>query len=285
MSAADRPRTADRPRAAVSGLAAIAALALALGATGCSAVGGAGGGRTTTTLTVYAAASLQEPFEELGEQFEADHEGVDVEFSFAGSSTLVEQIQQGAPADVFASADTSTMDELVDAGLEAADPVAFTSNTLMIAVPAGNPAGVTDLASLTENGIDLVVCAPAVPCGAAAETVERAAGVDLSPVSEEQSVTDVLNKVSSGEADAGLVYFTDVAKAGDEVEGIAFPESDSAVNTYPITTVEDSAQPELGQEFVDLVTGETGQQVLGEHGFGEPGADSGTGTGTDTGRD
>lgn len=281
MSAADRPRTADRPRAAVSGLAAIAALALALGATGCSAVGGAGGGRTTTTLTVYAAASLQEPFEELGEQFEADHEGVDVEFSFAGSSTLVEQIQQGAPADVFASADTSTMDELVDAGLEAADPVAFTSNTLMIAAPAGNPAGVTDLASLAENGIDLVVCAPAVPCGAAAETVERAAGLDLSPVSEEQSVTDVLNKVSSGEADAGLVYVTDVAKAGDEVEGIAFPESDSAVNTYPITTVEDSAQPELGQEFVDLVTGETGQQVLGEHGFGDPGAGTGTGTGRD----
>lgn len=260
---------ARRSRAVVAGLAATAALAL--GAAGCSG-GGDGGGGGRTTLTVYAAASLQEPFEDLGEQFEADHEGVDVEFSFAGSSTLVEQIQQGAPADVFASANTSTMDTLVDAELQAVDPVDVTTNTLMIAVPAGNPAGVTDLTSLTGDGINLVVCAPEVPCGAAAEAVEEAAGLDFSPVSEEQSVTDVLNKVSSGEADAGLVYVTDVKKAGDDVEGIAFPESDSAVNSYPITTVKDSAHPELGQEFVDLVAGETGQQVLGEYGFGEPDA-------------
>ncbi|MGO3313895.1 MAG: molybdate ABC transporter substrate-binding protein [Brachybacterium tyrofermentans] len=263
-----------RSRAAVACLVATAALALTLGAAGCSTVGGgpdaAEGDAGPTTLTVYAAASLQEPFEDLGEQFEADHEGVDVEFSFAGSSTLVGQIQQGAPADVFASANTSNMDKLVDADLQAADPVEFTTNTLMIAVPAGNPAHVTDLASLTGDEINLVVCAPEVPCGAAAEAVERAAGVDFSPVSEEQSVTDVLNKVSSGEADAGLVYVTDVKKAGDGVEGIAFPESDSAVNTYPITTVKGSAQPELGQEFVDLVTGESGQQMLGGYGFGEP---------------
>ncbi|WP_122941535.1 molybdate ABC transporter substrate-binding protein [Brachybacterium sp. EE-P12] len=242
---------------------AAAAAAITLTAVSC----GSGGTAEPTILQVFAAASLQEPFEELGEQFEAEHEDVAVEFTFAGSSTLVEQIQQGAPADVFASADEKNMDKLAEAGLEAAEPVDFASNTLMIAVPAGNPAGITDLASLT-GGVNLVVCAPEVPCGAATTTVQEAAGLELSPVSEEQSVTDVLNKVTSGEADAGLVYVTDVAKAGDAAEGIEFPESQEAVNTYPITTVDGSTNPELGQEFVDLVTGEEGQQVLAEHGFG-----------------
>jgi molybdate transport system substrate-binding protein len=247
--------------------AATAALALAAGCGGGSGDTDAEDAPVATTLQVFAAASLQEPFEELGEQFESEHEGVSVEFNFAGSSTLVEQIQQGAPADVFASADEKNMDKLTEAGLEAADPVDFTSNTLMIAVPAGNPAGVTDLASLTGD-VNLVVCAPEVPCGAATTTVEEAAGLEFSPVSEEQSVTDVLNKVTSGEADAGLVYVTDVAKAGDAALGIEFPEAQEAVNTYPITTVEDSANPELGQEFQDLVTGETGQEVLAGYGFG-----------------
>lgn len=247
---------------------AAAAAAIALTAAACGSGGSAEDpAAAPVTLRVFAAASLQEPFEELGEQFESEHEGVTVEFSFAGSSTLVEQIQQGAPADVFASADTKNMDKLTDAGLEEADPVAFTTNTLRIAVPAGNPAGVTDLASLTGE-LNLVVCAPEVPCGAATGTVEEAAGLEFAPVSEEQSVTDVLNKVTSGEADAGLVYVTDVEKAGDAVEGIDFPEAQEAVNTYPITTVDGSASPELGQEFVDLVTGDEGQEVLAGYGFG-----------------
>ncbi|MGO1283516.1 MAG: molybdate ABC transporter substrate-binding protein [Brachybacterium sp.] len=224
----------------------------------------------SVTLQVFAAASLQEPFEELGEQFEAQHEGVEVQFNLAGSSTLVEQIQQGAPADVFASADTSTMGTLVDAGLHSAAPVDFTSNTLMIAVPAGNPAEVSDLSSLTADNLNLVVCAPQVPCGAATATVQEAAGLELAPVSEEQSVTDVLHKITSGEADAGLVYVTDVLRAGDSVEGIAFPEAASAVNRYPITTVKDAENAELGQEFVDLVRGESGQAVLEEYGFTAP---------------
>ncbi|MGP5054704.1 molybdate ABC transporter substrate-binding protein [Brachybacterium paraconglomeratum] len=247
---------------------AAAAAAIALTAAACGSGGSAEDpAAPPVTLRVFAAASLQEPFEELGEQFESEHEDVTVEFSFAGSSTLVEQIKQGAPADVFASADTKNMDKLTDAGLDAADPVDFTTNTLRIAVPAGNPAGVTDLASLTGD-LNLVVCAPEVPCGAATETVEEAAGLEFAPVSEEQSVTDVLNKVTSGEADAGLVYVTDVEKAGDAVEGIDFPEAHEAVNTYPITTVDGSANPELGQEFVDLVTGEEGQEVLAGYGFG-----------------
>src|SRR5699024_1141842 len=210
----------------------------------------------------------QEPFEEMAEAFEAEHDEVEVALNVAGSSTLVQQIQQGAPADVFAAADPETMVELVDSGLEAAAPVDFTSNTQTIAGPAGNPAGVTDLSSLAQEGLDRVVCAPAVPCGAAAETVEQAAGLEFTPVSEEQSVTDVLNKVTSGEADAGLVYVTDVRRGGDAVEGIAFPEAEEAVNVYPITTVEGAEHAELGQEFVDLVGGEVGQSILDEYGFG-----------------
>ena len=246
---------------------AAAAAAIALTAAACGSGGPAEDpAAAPVTFHVFAAASLQEPFEELGEQFESEHEGVTVEFSFAGSSTLVEQIQQGAPADVFASADTTNMDKLTDAGLDAADPVDFTTNTLRIAVPAGNPADVTDLASLTGD-LNLVVCAPEVPCGAATGTVEEAAGLEFAPVSEEQSVTDVLNKVTSGEADAGLVYVTDVKKAGDAAWGIDFPESDAAVNIYPITTVKGTENAELGQEFVDLVRREDGQELLAGYGF------------------
>ncbi|PMC75450.1 MULTISPECIES: molybdate ABC transporter substrate-binding protein [unclassified Brachybacterium] len=222
------------------------------------------------TLQVFAAASLQLPFEELGQLFEAQQEGVSVSFTFAGSSTLVEQIQHGAPADVFAAADERTMHKLTDQDLHGAEPIAFATNTLMIAVPPGNPADITDLASLAQLGVNLVVCAPEVPCGAATQQVEQAAGLSFSPVSEEQSVTDVLGKVTSGEADAGLVYATDVRKAGDAVEGITFPQAEDAVNIYPITTVKDSADPALAQEFVDLVTSEDGQRALAEHGFAGP---------------
>lgn len=243
----------------------VAAIVLLL--PGCGGPASPADGPGPLTLQVYAAASLQQPFEEIGEEFSAQHEGVEVRFNFAGSSTLLTQIRQGAPADVFAAADTATMDRLGEAGLQGADPVAFTSNTLMIAVPPGNPAGVTDLSSLTTDGLRLVVCAPAVPCGAATESVQEAAGVELTPVSEEQSVTDVLNKVTLGEADAGLVYATDVRQAGEQVVGIAFPEAQQAVNLYPITTVKGAEGAALGADFVELVTGERGQEILAEHGF------------------
>jgi molybdate transport system substrate-binding protein len=193
---------------------------------------------------------------------------VKVEFSFGGSSDLVTQIQEGAPADVFASADTATMDKLVGDDLAGADPQDFATNTLEIVVPPGNPAGVTSFQDLAEKGLNLVICAPEVPCGAAARSVAENAGVTLSPVSEEQSVTDVLAKVTSGEADAGLVYVTDVKAAGDQVEGITFPESGSVVNTYPIAPVQGTDQADLAQEFVELVLGDTGQKILGDAGFG-----------------
>ncbi len=193
-----------------------------------------------------------------------------MEFNFAGSSDLVATIQQGADADVVASADIANMDKLVADDLLGDDPENFASNTLQIAVPPGNPAGITTLADLTKDGVNLVICAPEVPCGSAAGKVEDASGLDFEPVSEEQTVTDVLNKVITGEADAGLVYVTDVIAAGDEVEGIEFPESGSAVNIYPIATIDGCDEADLAQEFADLVLGVTGQTALAEAGFAKP---------------
>ncbi|MFC7879673.1 molybdate ABC transporter substrate-binding protein [Isoptericola sp. NPDC057391] len=249
------------------GAAALAVTALA--GCGTSASGADGEDAGTTTLTVFAAASLKGSFEDLAVQFEAAHDGVDVQLGFAGSSDLVAQIQQGAPADVFASADTATMDRLVADDLVGA-PQDFATNTLEIAVPPGNPAGVESLQDLADPDVKLVLCAPEVPCGAASAKVADAAGLDLRPVSEEQSVTDVLGKVTAGEADAGLVYVTDVAAAGDDVEGVEFAESAEAVNTYPIAPVADADQAELAQEFVDLVLSDDGQRTLAGFGFAGP---------------
>lgn len=229
---------------------------------------GAGGAEEDRRLTVFAAASLTTAFEEIADEFEASHPEVDVELVLGGSSDLVAQITEGAPADVFASADEATMANLVSAGLAATEPRPFATNTLRIAVPPGNPAGVEELADLARPGLRLVVCAPEVPCGAATREVAARAGVGLSPVSEEQSVTDVLGKVTSGEADAGVVYRTDVRAAGDAVAGISFPESSSVVNLYPVATVAGSEEPDLAQQFVDLVAGETGQSILRRAGFG-----------------
>jgi len=252
------------------GAAAAALLASTVAACGSDDSGDSSASDESKTLTVYAAASLTSSFEEIGNQFEADHEGVTVKFSFAGSSDLVAQIQQGAPADVFASADTNNMDKATADDLVEGDPVDFATNTLEIAVPPDNPAGVASLEDVAKSGTKVVVCAAEVPCGAAAQGVEEAAGVDIKPVSEEQSVTDVLNKVTTGEADAGLVYVTDVKAAGDKVKGIAFPESSSVVNTYPIGALADSKNKGLAQAFVDLVTGDAGQQVLADAGFAKP---------------
>ncbi len=226
-------------------------------------------GSRDTTLTVFAAASLKEPFTELGTEFEADHDGVEVRFGFAGSSDLVAQVQQGAGADVVATADEANMakltaDDLVD------EPRLFATNTLMAAVPPGNPGGVASVHDLADLDLKLVVCAPEVPCGAATVRLEEVAGIDLHPVSEEQSVTDVLNKVIAGEADAGVVYVTDVEGAGDRVEGIDLPEARGVVNRYPVATVAATDHAGPAQEFVDLVTGDQGRQVLADAGFGTP---------------
>ena len=244
------------------GIALVGALSVALVA-GCGS-----DDNDKQTVTVFAAASLKNTFTELEKQFEADNKDTDLVFNFAGSSDLAAQLDSGARADVFASADTNNMKKVTDAGLAAGTPVNFATNTLTIVVAPGNPNGIVSFADLTKPGVSVVVCAPAVPCGNATKKVEDATGTDISPVSEEQSVTDVLNKVTSGQADAGVVYVTDAAAAGDNVTAVPFAESSGAVNTYPIVTLKDSADATLAQKFVDLVTGPKGQDVLSKAGFG-----------------
>ncbi|MEX0427649.1 molybdate ABC transporter substrate-binding protein [Nocardioides sp. DS6] len=229
----------------------------------------ASGGSDTTTLTVFAAASLTDTFTEIKKEFEAAHPGVDVKLDFDGSSTLVSQIQGGAPADVFASADTANMDKLTQDG-SAQAPKDFATNVLEIATPPDNPAHITSFADLGKSGVKVVVCAPEVPCGAATQQMEQKTGVTIKPVSEEQSVTDVLGKITSGEADAGLVYVTDVTSAGDQVKGVPFPQSSKVVNTYPIATLKDAKNADLAEQFVDFVLGSDGQKVLKNAGFGQP---------------
>jgi molybdate transport system substrate-binding protein len=222
------------------------------------------------TLTVFAAASLAETFTALAERFEADNPGVDVVLNLGASSDLAQQIVNGAPADVFAAASEATVTTVADAGLVDGGPDVFATNVLQIATAPGNPEGIAAFADLARPDLTVVVCAPQVPCGAAVEKVEAVTGVNLSPASEEPDVRSTLGKVTTGEADAGLVYLTDVAAAGDEVEGVAFPEAAEAVTTYPIATIAGAPQAELATRFRDLVIAETGRTVLEDAGFGTP---------------
>lgn len=269
-------------RAAVPALAVLLPVVLS----GCAPAGSPDAGTRSGTatgsgtkpagaITIFAAASLKQTFTELAHTFEAEHPGTTVTLSFAGSSDLASQINQGAPVDVFASADTANMQKVQDAGLTDGTPEDFATNTLAIAVPPGNPAKVASLQDLARPGIKLVTCARQVPCGAATAKVAEAARVALSPVSEENAVTDVLGKVTSGEADAGLVYGTDIKAAGTKVAGVQFPEAGSAVNTYPIAGVANGRNRATAQAFVDLVTGPEGQKVLAAAGFGPGGSGPG----------
>ncbi len=256
----------NRTRAALA-----AAVVLALAGCSNSAPGiPADAEQVSGSITVFAAASLETTFTRLAERFERDHPGSSVEFSFAGSSDLAAQIVAGAPADVLATADERTMSIVTDAALVRDAPQGFASNRLQIAVPPDNPAAVSSLADLARDDVVSVVCAPQVPCGAAAQKVQSAAGVTITPASEELSVTDVLGKVSSGEADAGLVYVTDVLAAEGRVLGIEFPESASAVNTCMIAGITGSSADPVADAFIDLVTGATGRAALKAAGFGDP---------------
>lgn len=220
-------------------------------------------------LTVFAAASLGPTLTELAERFEREHEGVDVVLALGGSSDLAAQIIEGAPADVFAAADERTMRTVTDAG-EAQDPAVFATNTLQVVTPAGDPERIASIRDLARPGLKVVLCAPQVPCGAASRTLLDGAGVAVAPASEEQSVTDVLGKVISGEADAGLVYVTDVRTAGDAVRGVEVPESAATRNRYPIAVLRNADDAGLAGEFVAFVTGDTGRSVLAEAGFEVP---------------
>jgi molybdate transport system substrate-binding protein len=228
---------------------------------------GAGPGGLTGTLTVFAAASLTDVFTDLGDRLVDDNPDLDVQFNFAGSSALATQITQGAPADVFASANEQQMAVVTDAGLADGEPAVFTENVLEIAVPDGNPAGITGLADFAREDLTLAVCAPDVPCGAAAEEVFGLAGIAAVPDTLEEDVRAALTKVELGEVDAALVYASDVASAGDAVEGIAFPEAEEAVNEYPICTLAAAPNPDAATAFVELVRSDEGRQALQDAGF------------------
>ncbi|EFC85451.1 molybdate ABC transporter substrate-binding protein [Parafrankia sp. EUN1f] len=219
-------------------------------------------------ITVLAAASLTETFTTLGKQFEAAHPGTTVTFSFAASSALAQQINSGAPADVFASASAKNMTEVVDAG-NATGPTTFATNSLEIAVPADNPAKIDEIGDLDEAGVKVALCEAQVPCGVAATTVLDKAGEKVTPVTYGADVKAVLTSVSLGEVDAGLVYRTDVASADPKkVIGVEIPADVNAKTSYPIVALKESKDAETAKAFVDYVLSADGTKVLTEAGFG-----------------
>lgn len=238
-------------------------MCLALALAGCGTGGGDG------SITVFAAASLTDAFGAIADGFEAENPGVSVTLNFAGSSSLREQIRQGAPADVFASANPAVMRELVDAGaVDAPEP--FASNTLEIVVPAGNPGGVDSLDDFADESLLVGLCAEEVPCGEFARRVLALSGVEASLDTNEPDVRALLTKIGAGELDAAIVYRTDVLAGGGDVEGIEIPEMQNAVASYPVAVVADSDRRDVAGAFVDFVLGEDGQTILREHGFGRP---------------
>ncbi len=220
-------------------------------------------------LTIFAAASLTASFTELATEFSSNNPGVTVNpISFDGSSTLATQIIEGAPTDIFASADEANMQKVN--ALLAGSPTPFASNVLQIAVQPGNPLGISRLLDLAEPGVQVVLCAPEVPCGAASHTLLNVESIELKPVSEEQNVKAVLTKVRLGEADAGLVYVTDVKAAAGAVDGVTIAGADRASNTYPIAAIKASKNPTAATAFVVFVLSERGQAILAKYGFSSP---------------
>ncbi|WP_017581171.1 molybdate ABC transporter substrate-binding protein [Nocardiopsis valliformis] len=236
------------------------------------------GGALSGELTVMAAASLTDVFAEIAEDFQEQHPSVEITFNFAGSSELAQQINSGAPADVFAAANTSTMEQVVDGeGLDARwaaehgeDGLVFATNTLQIAVPPANPAGIESLSDLAGGDVQVAFCAEEVPCGSATATALEASGLDITPVTYEEDVRSVLTKVEMDEVDAGLIYATDVISAEGRVEGLDFPEAREAINDYPIGVLANSAAPELAAAWVEAVSSAKGVAVLDDAGFGTP---------------
>lgn len=219
------------------------------------------------TVTVLAAASLTESFETLADQLRDTYPDLEIVYSFGPSSGLVEQLLAGAPADLLATADTATMDDAVAGGVVDGEPQVFARNTLALAVPAGNPGGVTGLADLANPGLRVAICEPQVPCGAAAQRLLDAAGVTAAPDTLTTDVKEAASLVALGEADAALVYRTDVAAEGDAVETVDVPEADTVVNEYPVAVVADARNPDAAQALVDAITGEPGQGILDAAGF------------------
>lgn len=246
-------------------LAAVALLAAACG--GQSSLGGGSGSASPAEIKVFAAASLTAAFNKIGQDFTAANPHTKVTFNFAGSQALATQIQQGAPADVFASADTTNMDKVKDL---VATPQNFASNLLQIVVGKGNPRAVRGLADLTNPDLKVVLAAPDVPAGKYARQALDAQHVTVRPVSLEDNVKSVVTKVALGEADAGIVYVTDVTAGGDKVSGVDIPNDQNVPATYPIATVKAGGHQSQAQAFVDMVRSGHGQQILESFGFRPP---------------
>lgn len=222
-------------------------------------------GSSSKTITVFAAASLKEPFTQLKASFEASHPGVTIVFNFGGSPDLVQGVNSGAPADVLATASLKTMSQATSA----ISPKTFATNTMEIAVPLSNPARITSLRDLAKPGVRVAICAPAVPCGVVAAQVLNNAHLTVKAATNPADVKSVLALVDSNNVDAGLVYVTDVL--GDSsVKGVKIPASENSVTTYPIAVLKGAGDKTLAQEFVDYVDGPTGQQLLASEGWGKP---------------
>ncbi|MFI7483130.1 molybdate ABC transporter substrate-binding protein, partial [Kocuria sp. M1R5S2] len=252
------PAGPARPAAAVAGVLLSGAL-----------LAGCGTSSAAERVDVYAASSLTGALTGLAAEFEAEHPGVDVALNFAGSADLAVQIAEGAPADVFVAADDETMRRVLDSGRASGTPEVLATNRLTIAVAEGNPLGLRSPADLDRAGVTTVVCAEQVPCGRAARTLVERAGVELRPASEESSVTDVVGKLRTGQADAGLVYVTDVAAHEDVLDGVPVEAAADAANAYTVVGVEGGPR-DRAEQFVAFVTGPAGQERLAELGF-DPG--------------
>jgi molybdate transport system substrate-binding protein len=249
-----------------------------LAACGSSGSGGAGASASppsssapavTGSVTVFAASSLKEAFTTIGQQFEAANPGVKVTFSFAASSALATQIDSGAPADVFASASTATMQQVVDKG-GASSPTNFVKNVMEIATPPSNPANVTSVNDLAKSSVKVALCQPQVPCGSTAQKVFTNAGITVTPVTQEPDVKSVLAKVTLGEVDAGMVYVTDVKAAGTAVKGVEIPPNVNASTTYPIAALTKATNAAGAAAFIAYVLSSQGQAVLTAAGFESP---------------
>jgi molybdate transport system substrate-binding protein len=224
----------------------------------------------TGHITVFAAASLTGAFTEMGKAFSQAFPGASATFDFDASSALVQQITQGAPADVFASADTTNMDKLTTPGLNGSAPVTFATNLLAIIVPKGNPKGITGVSDLSKPDLKVVLCQPQVPCGKYANQILTKANVKVTPVSLEENVKGVVTKVTSGEADAGIVYTTDVIAAGSSAQAVAIPANLNVVANYPIASVKASKNQPTDAAFISFVLSAPGQTILSKYGFMKP---------------
>jgi molybdate transport system substrate-binding protein len=265
-----------RRRAGFLAVAGAGAVALALAACSSSGTTSSSGGSSSSaklsgTLVVFAATSLTDAFDKIGAEFHQANPGVTVKFNYNGSSSLATSINQGAPADVFASAAPANMKTVTDAGNAADTPKTFASNQGEIMVEKGNPDHITSVSQLANPAVKVVVCAPEVPCGAVAPAILKNADVTVKPVSQETNVGGVVTKVTLGEADAGIVYVTDVKANASKATGVPIPANENDTTEYPIAEIKGAPNANAATAFISFVLGSQGQQVLASFGFMPPG--------------